>query len=111
MKLLIDNNLSHKLCIPLRQHFDEVSHVKEVLHSNSDDISIWKYAEDNNFHILTKDNDFDEWGVLKGCPPKVIHLLCGNQTTLFILNLIVANKQSIQNFISHSEDCILKLHL
>ena len=63
MKLLIDNNPSHKLCIPLRQHFIEVSHVKEVLHPDSDDITIWEYAEANDFHILTKDIDFDEWGV------------------------------------------------
>lgn len=111
MKLLVDNNLSHKLCIPLEQHFDEVCHVKAVLHSDSDDITIWDYAKTNGFHILTKDNDFDEWGVLKGCPPKVIHLLCGNQTTLFILNLIISNKETIQNFIMHNDNCILKLHL
>jgi predicted nuclease of predicted toxin-antitoxin system len=75
MKLLIDNNLSYKLCNPLLQHFDE-------------------------------------WSLLKGCPPKIIHLLCGNQTTLFILNLIVTNKSIIQNFIeSDSNDCILKLHV
>lgn len=111
MKLLIDNNLSYKLCVPLKQHFDEVRHVKDVLHSNSDDNTIWEYAKANQFHILTKDNDFDEWGLLKGCPPKVIHLLCGNQTTLFILHLVVANKEIIRNFLSHSDDCILKLLL
>jgi predicted nuclease of predicted toxin-antitoxin system len=112
MKLLIDNNLSYKLCTPLLQYFNEVRHVSGVLSSSAEDVTIWDYAKTNGFHILTKDNDFDEWSLLKGCPPKIIHLLCGNQTTLFILNLIAANKSIIQNFIENDlNDCILKLHL
>jgi predicted nuclease of predicted toxin-antitoxin system len=111
MNLLIDNNLSHKLCIPLQQFFSEVEHVRDVLAMDADDKNIWDYAKAQGCHILTKDNDFDDWSVLKGCPPKVIHLLCGNQTTLFILNFIVMNKDTIHKFIAKSEDCILKLHL
>lgn len=112
MKLLIDNNLSYKLCTPLLKHFSNVNHVSDLFSSNADDITIWNYAKTNGFHILTKDNDFDEWSLLKGCPPKIIHLLCGNQTTLFILNLIVTNKDVIVNFIENDpNDCILKLHL
>lgn len=85
---------------------------KGTIVSRSDDISIWTYAKNNGFHILTKDNNFDEWSMLKGCPPKIIHLICGNQTTLFILNLIVTNTQLIQTFIRQSDgNCILKLHL
>jgi predicted nuclease of predicted toxin-antitoxin system len=112
MKLLLDNNLSYKLCLPLQQHFAAVDHVKNLLTIETDDIAIWNYARESNYHILTKDNDFEEWSLLKGCPPKIIHLLCGNQTTSYILNLIVRNKLSIQNFINHSSgDCILKLYL
>ena len=112
MKLLIDNNLSHKLCIPLQQYFTQVHHVRDLLTPDAYDITIWTYAKDNGFHLITKYNDFDEWSLLKGCPPKIIHLLCGNQTSLFILNLIVTNKDVILDFLnSSSEDCILKLHL
>jgi len=110
MKLLIDNNLSYKLCLTLRQHFEKVSHVRHLLSVETDDLTIWNYARENNFHILTQDNDFDEWSILKGCPPKIIHLLCGNQTTLFILDLLVLNKETIQSFISSSDTCVLKLH-
>jgi predicted nuclease of predicted toxin-antitoxin system len=111
MKLLIDNNLSYKLCTPLMEHFNEVCHVRDLLSATADDLTIWNYAKANNFQILTKDNDFDEWSLLKGCPPKIIHLLCGNQTTLFILDFIVTNKEAIRNFIRQSpNDCILKLH-
>ena len=111
MKLLLDNNLSHKLCLPLKQYF-EVNHVRDLLFAETDDIDIWNYARENNFHILTKDNDFEEWSLLKGCPPKIIHLICGNQTTFYILNLIVSNREVIQNFVNYSpDDCILKLYV
>jgi predicted nuclease of predicted toxin-antitoxin system len=99
MKLLLDNNLSHKLCSPLQQYF-EANHVRNLLFAEADDIDIWDYARENNFHILTKDNDFEEWSLLKGCPPKIIHLICGNQTTTYILNLIVNNREVIQSFIT-----------
>ena len=111
MRLLSDNNLSHKLCLPLQQYFEEIKHIRNLLTPEVDDIVIWHYAKDNNFHILTKD-DFEEWSLLKVCPPKIIHLLCGNQTTLHILNLVVRNRESIKTFInSSSEDCILKLYV
>ena len=112
MKLLLDNNLSYKLCFPLQQYFQQTNHIRSLLFAEADDIDIWNYARENDFHILTKDNDFEEWSLLKGCPPKIIHLICGNQTTLYILNLIIKNKEAIQNFITQSaEDCILKLYV
>jgi predicted nuclease of predicted toxin-antitoxin system len=112
MKLLLDNNLSHKLCLPLREYFLDIDHVRNLMSPDADDIDIWNYATENGFHILTKDNDFEERSLLKGCPPKIIHLLCGNQTTLYILNLILRNKDVIQNFISYpSDECILKLYV
>lgn len=112
MRLLLDNNLSHKLCMPLHQYFPGIKHVRNVLSPEADDIEIWNYAVEKEFHILTKDNDFEERSLLKGCPLKIIHLLCGNQTTLYNLNLVIKNKEIIQNFISHSpEDCILKLYV
>lgn len=69
MRLLLDNNLSHKLCLPLQQYFEEINHIRNLLTPEVNDIAIWNYARDNNFHILTKDNDFEGWSLLKGCPP------------------------------------------
>lgn len=112
MKLLLDNNLSHKLCQPLSQQFGEVVHVRNVVGVDADDPTIWDFAVNNGFTILTKDNDFNDWSLLRGCPPKVIHLLCGNQTTLFILQLLLNNIDNIRVFVnSQSENCILKIHL
>ena len=110
MKLLIDNNLSFKLAHSLQSSFPGSVHIKDVLTVTSDDISIWNYAKEHGFAILTKDDDFDDRSQLEGCPPKIVHLICGNKSTLHILNLILQEQSSIQLFgDSDSENCILKL--
>ena len=111
MKLLIDNNLSYKLCAPLQIYFPGTDHVRNLLTVVADDISIWNFARENGYDILTKDNDFNERSLLKGCPPKIIHLLCGNQSTQNILEMLLRNAEVIKQFTeSTSSDCILKLY-
>ena len=110
MKLLVDNNLSFKLVQPLQDHFSGTEHVRDALSISADDNSIWNYTKSNGFIILTKDNDFDERSQLEGCPPKIIHLICGNKTTLHILNLLLWRTDEILSFgNSDSENCILKI--
>lgn len=110
MKFLIDNNLSFKLVLPLQAAFAGTCHVREILTVDVDDISVWNFAKANEYTILTKDNDFDERVQLNGCPPKLVHLVCGNRPTLYILNLILLRKEKIEAFISDSnDDCILKI--
>ncbi|WP_416221600.1 DUF5615 family PIN-like protein [Rhodohalobacter sp.] len=60
--------------------------------------------------IITKDDDFDELSQLLGCPPKIIHLLCGNQSTEFIANLLSSKQAEIIDFVEHdAENCLLKI--
>ena len=110
MKFLIDNNLSFKLIQPLQPSFQGSLHISNALSIYADDHEIWQYCKENGFVILSKDNDFDELSQLLGCPPKVVHLLCGNQTTLFILNLILSNSKDIISFYENEkENCLLKI--
>lgn len=78
MKLLFDNNLSYKLVARLSKYFPESSHVMFEELDESDDLTIWEFAEQNSFTIVTKDIDFNELSVIKGYPPKVIWLSIGN---------------------------------
>jgi len=110
MKLLLDNNLSYKLLQTLRIHFPGSQHVSDVLDNRSDDILVWNHAKSNGFIILTKDNDFDERSQLEGCPPKIIHLICGNKTTLHILDLLLKRKDDIISFGElDTDNCLLKI--
>lgn len=54
----------------------------------SDDRTVWDYASAEGFCIVTLDADFAELSALKGSPPKVVWLRCGNRPTAYVENLI-----------------------
>lgn len=108
MKFLIDKNLSFKLKFILTGVFPDTIHADNAGLNDSSDREIWEYARTNNFHILTKDNDFDVMSNMFGCPPKVVHLTCGNRSTLEISNILTTNSEQIQKFLDGKE-CLLKI--
>lgn len=110
MKFLIDNNLSYKLVDSLEKLSIEAEHVKNVLSVHATDIELWHHAYENGMLILTKDNDFNELSQLLGCPPKIIHLICGNKNTEFITNLLSSKQVEIKDFVENdTENCLLKI--
>lgn len=84
MKLLFDQNLSHKLVTMLADIYPGSKHVNALdLHRETDAI-IWVFAKESNFTIVSKDNDFHQRSFLYGWPPKVVWLRLGNCPTLEI---------------------------
>ena len=80
MKLLFDQNLSHRLPARLADLFPDSAHVRAVALDQSPDDQIWEYAKANGLCIVTQDSDFAERSRLYGAPPKVVWLRCGNST-------------------------------
>jgi predicted nuclease of predicted toxin-antitoxin system len=80
MKLLFDQNLSHKLPRLLADIYPESTHVREVGLREADDVAIWQYAQANGLAIVSKDSDFQQRSLLHGAPPKFIWLRVGNCT-------------------------------
>lgn len=110
MKFLIDNNLSYKLVSHLKSAGLHSSHIKNIASVFALDDEIWELAKEQGFVIITKDNDFNELSQLFGCPPKVVHLMCGNKKTSYVANLIISNKGELADFVhSDMENCLLKL--
>jgi predicted nuclease of predicted toxin-antitoxin system len=96
--------------MPLQNDFPATAHIRSELNVNADDLSIWEFALKNDYVLLTKDNDFDERIQLMGCPPKAVHLVCGNKPTFYILNLILLRKEKIISFAeTDNVNCILKI--
>lgn len=81
MKLLFDQNLSPKLVARLADLFPDSSHVQTVGLDCADDDRVWDHALQNGYAVVTKDEDYNNLSVLRGCPPKVIWLQLGNCTT------------------------------
>ncbi len=59
---------------------------------------VWDYARDHGYVIVTKDADYNQLGVLRGCPPKILWLLIGNCTTSQVETLLRDNHASIEAF-------------
>ena len=55
---------------------------------SSADPLVWDYALQNGLAIVTKDEDYSQMSVMRGCPPKVLWLLIGNCTTAEVETLL-----------------------
>jgi predicted nuclease of predicted toxin-antitoxin system len=95
VKLLFDQNLSHRLPYRLDDLFPGSEHVRSAGLDQAPDDWIWEHARKNGFAIVTQDSDFAERSRLYGPPPKVVWLRCGNSTPHHIETLLRSNAASI----------------
>ena len=109
MKMLFDQNISRRLVREMDVAFPGSQHVADVKLMTEDDEIVWKYAADHGFAIISKDSDFFHRALLRGHPPKVIHLRVGNCSTRHIRNLLIDNVSLIYEFISDPIESLLIL--
>ena len=81
MKLLLDQNLSHRLVAALQLAFPGSTHVRDLNLERADDAAIWQFALKHGYCIVSKDADFHQRSFVYGQPPKVVWLRVGNCTT------------------------------
>jgi predicted nuclease of predicted toxin-antitoxin system len=88
MRLLFDQNLSHRLVGPLAAEFPGSTHVRDAGLATAPDPDVWAYAATNGFAIVSKDTDFQQRALLYGHPPKVIWVRLGNCSTAAVAALL-----------------------
>jgi predicted nuclease of predicted toxin-antitoxin system len=98
VKLLFDQNLSPKLVARLADLFPDSCHVQTVGLDCADDNAVWEYARLNDYAIVTKDEDYNNLSVVRGCPSKVIWLQMGNCTTAQVEAAFRARYADIEAF-------------
>ena len=81
MKLLFDQNLSHRLDEALADVFPDSKHVRDLGLSRADDAAVWAFAKGGGYTIVSKDSDFHLRSFVEGYPPKIVWLQVGNCTT------------------------------
>lgn len=112
MKLLIDANLSWRLCKLLKTDFPECFHVNRIqLPKPSNDFHIWQFAKKNNYTILSQDEDFVKLAYQYGFPPKVILLRTGNLSLDQIAKILHSKKTEIEKFVSDQNYSLLEIYL
>ena len=110
IKILMDNNLSPRLYLKLNQEGEWLfDHVDDFMLEAADDFTIWKFARNNGYTILTKDSDFNYLYQAKGVPPKIIWLRVGNMKTKALEILLESQKNIIAHFVKHSEQGLLEI--
>lgn len=98
MKLLFDENLSHRLIVALTSTYPGATHVRNAALLGASDGAVWDYAREFGFTVVSKDNDFRQRSFFEGSPPKVIWLAVGNSGTDAIAELLLASEHQILAF-------------
>jgi predicted nuclease of predicted toxin-antitoxin system len=98
VRLLLDQNLSFKLCRQLADLYPGSLQVRLLGLSEADDSTLWQYAKANGLVIVSQDADFAEMAAVYGPPPKVIWLRSGNRPTGFVEATLRAHADVIAVF-------------
>jgi predicted nuclease of predicted toxin-antitoxin system len=101
VKLLFDQNLSPRLVQRLSDLYPSSTHVYDIGLDQASDTSLWDYAREHGFALVTQDADFSEMSEVLGSPPKVIWIRRGNCSTAEIESIL---RQSHEAIILIAED-------
>ncbi len=110
MKLLLDENLSRRIVPFLQTNYPESSQVALLGLEASDDKSLWEYAKQHDYVLVTQDSDFHEMSVLYGFPPKVVWLKCGNQPRKVIATRLLDHSEAVKQFYADDRKGCLELY-
>jgi predicted nuclease of predicted toxin-antitoxin system len=109
VKLLFDNNLSYKLVLQLAHLYPECSHIAALGLEAATDLEVWRYAQQHDCCLVTKDADFNDLLAAKGYPPKVLWIRLGNCTTAEIATLLRTHHETVNAFLEDNSVVLLEL--
>ena len=109
MKVLLDQNLSPRLCEDLKDLLPHAVHVRDVGLESADDLVVWTYARQHGLTIVTKDADFNNLAFLLGAPPKVVWIKLGNCSTSDIEALLRTRQTDWLEFEKDADAALLAL--
>ena len=104
MKILIDQNISHRLIPHVQSTFSGIAHVRDIGMMTSSDYNIFMFASEHKFDaILTLEEDFNNLSILHGPPPKIIWLRIGNCSTTVVAEILLRNRSTIAELFNDEE--------
>lgn len=75
----------------------------------TEDLTVWDYAKNEGFVIVSKDTDMHDLSLFRGLPPKVIWIRLGNCSTRQVEQLLRKDAQVIRLFCSDDDVSLLAL--
>lgn len=87
----------------LEAHFPGSTHVRDDGLARADADTIWKYAADHGFAVVSKDSDFHQRRLTLSAPPKFIWVRVGDASTAAIGALIIERRAELEAFTQDTE--------
>jgi predicted nuclease of predicted toxin-antitoxin system len=100
MKLLLDENISHRLAPLLQSNFPDSAHVTSVGLAGATDRSIFNYAIENGFTLVTKDDDFVALVAATNFAHSIILIRLGNVSSQQIEQALNGSAERIETLIA-----------
>jgi predicted nuclease of predicted toxin-antitoxin system len=92
MKIWIDAHISPGVAAWINETFAfDASSLRGIGLRDADDLEIFERAKAENVIFITKDSDFGDLIEVRGAPPKVILLKCGNTTNQKLREIFAAH--------------------
>ena len=107
MKLLLDQNLSRRLIARIEDSYPGSIHAADVGLDAASDRSIWEWAGERGYVVVSKGTDFRQLAFLYGPPPKVVWLRVGNVSTAMIEALLLGSAERVARFVDDDEEALL----
>lgn len=81
-RLLLDENLSETILRTISNTYPGSAHVRLALRAGATDEEVWRFARDQGFVLVTRDEDFERLSAMRGAPPTVVWLALHTPATL-----------------------------
>jgi len=98
MKLLFDQNLSHRLVQILEDIYPHCQHVRNIGLKEAPDTQVWDFARNEGYTVVSKDADFHQRSLVLGFPPKVIWVRLGNCSTQDVEHVLRHHLREVEQF-------------
>ncbi len=96
MRFLCDVHIAIKIVKWLQSKKFEATHVNSILKgSSTSDNEIRKFADENNYIIITKDRDFKNSFFINKTPQKLVKINLGNISNEELINILNKNISTI----------------
>ena len=109
MRLLFNNNRSHRLIAELADIYPDSLHVRDIGPEDAADTDIWDYAREHGLVIVTKDRDYREMSRVRGQPPKLVLITLRNCPTARVAALLRQHKADLISLEREDDKTVLEV--
>lgn len=81
-----------------------VLHVRDIQLDNSPDTSIWRYARQYGYDVITKDEEFLRLVLAEGFPPRVVAVQNAQVPVAKLVEFLLARLPQIASFLGEQAE-------